>query len=317
MVHKAPRTPLNVELRHLRYFVAVAEELHFGRAAARVYIAQPALSNAIRGLERELGVRLFERTTRSVALTPAGEDLLPSARSLLGAVAEALATTRSIGGGAHPPLVLGVSPDLEPIVGPAVDTFLAEHPGADVELSVCSDASAIEQVRTGKFDGALCWTAGFVGSALERTVLAVHELVAAIPAGHPLAALDQVPVERFAREAPILFPRAVAPGLWDTVVGHLYADGSPPSTGVRDRNRCYDEMVRCACEQGRVTVVSSAFAGRQRGGACVYAPFDKPLLARIELITRVDGSAVLGAFASTGQAVLASPTDVAGAALAA
>lgn len=304
MLHEAARPPLNVELRHLRYFVAVAEELHFGRAAARVFIAQPALSNAIRGLERELGVRLFDRTTRSVALTAAGEDLLASARVVLGAVSEALARAQEVGGCAHPPLVLGVSPDVERLVGPAVDAFLSGHPGTHVELVVCSDAAAIEHVRSGILDGALCWTAGFVGASLQRTSLADHAMVAALPAAHPLAALELVPVRRFAEEAAVLFPREFAPGLWDSLTEQLYGTGKPPNADAHDRNRSYEEMVRCACERGRVTVVPAAFMARQGHGPCVFRPFEVPVLARVELVTRVDAPVVLRSFAVTALATL-------------
>src|SRR5215207_3101676 len=93
-----PRAPDAVELRHLRAFVAVAEELNFGRAAARLYVSQPALSRQIRSLERVLGCELLRRTTHRVELTVAGSALLDRARKLLGDLDEAIATTQSVGG---------------------------------------------------------------------------------------------------------------------------------------------------------------------------------------------------------------------------
>src|SRR5579863_1834992 len=97
----------DVELRHLRYFVAVAEELHFGRAAARLHMAQPPLSQAIRKLETAIGCPLLARTSRSVRLTPAGAAFLERARRTLRAVAEDVEEARSIGGGASGRLNVG------------------------------------------------------------------------------------------------------------------------------------------------------------------------------------------------------------------
>src|SRR5690242_14713125 len=104
-----------VELRHLRYFLAVAEELHFGRAAARLHIAQPALTQQIRRLETLLGARLFDRTSRTVALTPAGVVLRERAEALLGHAQRDLAEVSRIGQGGQGTLYLGFVPSVLPL----------------------------------------------------------------------------------------------------------------------------------------------------------------------------------------------------------
>src|SRR5258705_13088593 len=110
----------NVELRHLRYFVAVAEEKHFGRAAERLHISQPPLSQQIQQLEDELGVKLFERTSRQVSLTPAGAAFLGEARAVLGAMEQALASVEQTQRGLQG--ILKVAP---PDIQPAIDIFQA------------------------------------------------------------------------------------------------------------------------------------------------------------------------------------------------
>src|SRR3954453_23359911 len=122
-----------MELRRLRYFVAVAEELHFRRAAERLHLAQPALSQQVRKLETELGVDLFHRTKRGVALTPAGALFLEEARRLLRQAEEAARTARNARAGTIGRLRLGHVVDAVPPVLPrAIAAFAASHPGIEI-----------------------------------------------------------------------------------------------------------------------------------------------------------------------------------------
>src|SRR4051794_13650773 len=134
-----PQAPEGVEIRHLRAFVAVAEELNFGRAAARLYLSQPALSRQIRSLERLLGCELLKRTTHRVELTVAGSALLDRARKLLGDLDEAIATTQSVGGELANRMATLWGPVLEgaaaapeiQVLRTAYETFLAQSPMPD------------------------------------------------------------------------------------------------------------------------------------------------------------------------------------------
>jgi DNA-binding transcriptional LysR family regulator len=178
-----------METRELRYFVAVAEELHFGRAAQRLGIAQPPLSRAIRQLERRLGVALLERTSRAVALTEAGSVLLVEGRAALDAVDAADRRTRraALAAAGHPGLVLvtkaGGSSELLPKL---LDAYAAEPGAVAVDVHLCGPGEQERLLRDGRADVALLHrpfdsTAGF-----DTEELCTEGQVVVLPAGHPL-----------------------------------------------------------------------------------------------------------------------------------
>ncbi|MGW2130173.1 MULTISPECIES: LysR family transcriptional regulator [Streptomyces] len=179
-----------MESRSLRYFVAVAEELNFARAAERLGISPPPLSRAIRRLETELGVTLFERTTHSVSRTPAGDVLLAEARVALDALEAAGRRARRAAEG--PKLVLAVKADgdaglLEPIL-----TRYASEPGSvPVAVRMCGWQEQPRLLRAGEADVALVH-APFDGAGLDAETLAAEPRVAALAADHPLAARDRL-----------------------------------------------------------------------------------------------------------------------------
>jgi DNA-binding transcriptional LysR family regulator len=218
-----------VELRQLRYFVAVAEELHFRRAAARLHISQPPLSQQIAALEAELGVTLLARTRRRVALTPAGAAFLREARALLAGAEAAAGTARAIGSGQEGVLrVSFVGSALLSIVPGIVQRFRAARPRVGIELRERSTAEQLEAVATGAVDvGLLRPPVAPDADLVTRTVLR-ERTVAALPAGHPLAALRRVPLRRLAAEPLVLFPREQAPGYHDLLTGRLAATGTVP-----------------------------------------------------------------------------------------
>ena len=184
-----------VETRELRYFVAVAEELHFGKAAQRLGIAQPPLSRAIRQLERRLGAALLERTSRAVALTEAGSVLLREARAALDAVEAAEQRTRRAALAAHGQagVVLatkaGASGDL---LAKLLDAYAAEPGAVTVDLLLCGVGEQERMLRDGRADVALLHlpfdsTAGF-----DTEELQTESQVVVVPAGHALTAGDRV-----------------------------------------------------------------------------------------------------------------------------
>ena len=219
-----------IELRTLRQFVAVAEELHFGRAAQRLHMTQPPLSLAIQGLERDLAALLFLRTQRSVALSPAGAALLPRVRRLL-AEAEALprmAQAAAAGRAGQLRLAFVSSIAYGPLPG-WLSSFRSAH--AEVTLQL---REATLDVQLAAFDADEI-DAGFVlhapgapppGFAARSALL--EPLVLALPQAHPAAALRRPGFARIAAEPLLIFPRAIAPSLYDAVLGFYRAHGATP-----------------------------------------------------------------------------------------
>lgn len=209
-----------VETRELQYFVAVAEELHFGRAAQRLGMAQPPLSRAVQRLERRLGATLFERSSRGVALTPAGEVLLREGRAALAAVSAAERRTRRAAGvEGEPGLVLvtkaGASVEL---LAKLLDAYAAEPGAVPVHLLLCGTGEQEGILRDGRADVALLHLPFDSTAGLDTEVLQDEGQVAVLPAGHPLSQREQVElseVEALA-DAPLRFP---APAGQDGGVG--------------------------------------------------------------------------------------------------
>ncbi|MFI7215203.1 LysR family transcriptional regulator [Micromonospora maritima] len=177
-----------METRELRYFVAVAEELHFGRAARRLGIAQPPLSRAVRQLERRLGVTLLDRDHRTVALTPAGAVLLREGRAALDAVAAADRRTRRAAVDGGPGLVLatkaGASSELLPKL---LDAYAAEPDAVAVEVLLCGIGEQQRLLRDGRADVALLHLPFDSTAGLDTEELVTEQQVLVLPAAHPLA----------------------------------------------------------------------------------------------------------------------------------
>ncbi|GAA1907617.1 LysR family transcriptional regulator [Nocardioides lentus] len=186
-----------METRELRYFVAVAEELHFGRAATRLGIAQPPLSRAIGQLERRLGARLLERTSRTVSLTPAGEVLLREARAALDAVVAAERRTRRAAGvaaGGRAGLVLvskaGAANEL---VAKLLDQYAAEPGAVGVDVLLVGPGQQEQALRDGRADVALLHAPWDDAAGFDTEVLQVEEAAVLVAAGHPLTGGGAVP----------------------------------------------------------------------------------------------------------------------------
>lgn len=184
-----------MELRHLRYFVAVGEELHFGRAADRLHIAQPPLSQQIRQLERELGVSLLTRTTRSVELTPAGRAYLQRAIEILDAVGDAGGQARRIAAGVEGRLVIGCVGSATYSLLPQLVRALGESlPGVEVGLRGEMLAPAqLEALRSGALDLALL-RPPVVGEGIFTETVRRDRLLVALPTNHSLAGQTELTV---------------------------------------------------------------------------------------------------------------------------
>ncbi|MFF0138796.1 LysR family transcriptional regulator [Streptomyces sp. NPDC005227] len=174
---------MDLDLRKLRYFVAVAEHRHFGRAAEELYIAQPVLSRQIRALEQELGCALFVRTTRSVQLTPAGEQLREEAPGLLASVDSAVRRVHEIGRGVER-LVVAFTPGLH--VSDAVRAFSAGHPDVEIELLQVKWWEQTAPLRDGRADVGYL-RRPFDDRGLHTVPVGTERKDACLPVSHPLA----------------------------------------------------------------------------------------------------------------------------------
>jgi LysR family hca operon transcriptional activator len=199
-----------VELRHLRYFVAVADELNFTRAAAKLRTAQPSLSQQIRRLEQHVGVQLLERTNRHVQLTVAGRVFLREARDLLSHADRAVQAALRAGAGQMGTLSVGVMPAAEIKILPKILPALAARlPDVQVALHSVSLSDAIAGLRNQSLDVSFMW------APVDDAELATYEVlrqrvVVALPAVHPLARLARLPIERL-RRYPCVAPSRRAP----------------------------------------------------------------------------------------------------------
>jgi DNA-binding transcriptional LysR family regulator len=225
-----------VELRQLEAFVAVATELHFGRAAERLNIAPPTLSELVRRLERELGTPLFTRTTRQVAITSAGAELLGRSKIILDEVAAAKAATRRVAGGEAGTVRLGITPPAAPVLAPhLIGLFAAQAPQVTVELRRMWLPSLVEAVAAGDVDVSL--TCGPVpeSAGIATEVFCGEPLVVGLRPDHRLAGRDSIALHELAHDVLGTAPQALFPA-WALAQRQALdtAGIAPPSVELAD-----------------------------------------------------------------------------------
>jgi DNA-binding transcriptional LysR family regulator len=229
-----------VELRHLRYFIAVAEELNFSRAAERLHMAQPPLSAAIRQLERELGVDLFTRTTREVTLTDAGRAFLAGARRTLADADRAAEDAKRAGAGELGRIRLAYSWSTRFETLPALGrAFRASHPAVELLGQEMWNARMIPAFRSGSIDLALSLCPE-IAADLELAAIRKERLVALLPVDHPLAGEEAIPLSSLADEEFVLFPRDIAPRLHDAFVAIFRRAGFEPQLRIESFHTGWD-----------------------------------------------------------------------------
>jgi DNA-binding transcriptional LysR family regulator len=218
-----------MELRQLRYFVAVAEELHFRRAAERLHVAQPAVSEQIRKLEAELGVTLFARTQRSVALTDAGAAMLPDARRALSRADDAQRAARNAHQRALGRLRIGYLPDAMPTAVPRLlRRFSAAVPGIRMTLETGAARSLLDDVRERRIDLAVvCLPAPISG--LRAVTIGEEGTVAAVPDDHPCANEPQIALSGLEHTPLVQLARRINPAFHDGVLAACRAAGIAPA----------------------------------------------------------------------------------------
>lgn len=220
-----------MNLDQLRYVVTLSEELHFGRAARRLGVGQPRLSQQLRRLEDELGVALFDRTTREVVITPAGGAFVAEARCSLAHAERAASTARQTGRGEVGTLVLGfVGSAANSLLPPLVRQFRNRYPGVDLRLREMPSGRQVEELVAGRVDLGVLYgpVAGASAEQLTSREFSRGRLLAALPARHPHSLRNPIRVADLADEAFVLFPRALGTALHANILQVTRAAGFEP-----------------------------------------------------------------------------------------
>lgn len=301
---------MTVELRHLRYFVAVAEELHFGRAAARVGIAQSPLSQAILDLERELGTSLLTRTTRRVALTHAGRELLGDAQTLLADIDAAVDAARRADE-TDAKLRIGVLSSTAMFAAP-IARRLAEHdPELQLELDTIGIGEIGPALRAERVDVVIGYKPNSLphwpglGADIRMDTLRELRVVAALPADHRLAARAELELEELSDERWVHIPRDVSADFHDNLIALCDRHGFRPRV-VATGNTIQALLELVAGGVGVIVVGDNATSLRPVGVAYVPVVGETAVLA---LFSRHgDGSAAVAALHAAATEALTDPT---------
>jgi DNA-binding transcriptional LysR family regulator len=279
------RSEADVELRQLRYFVAVAEELHFGRAAQRLHVVQPAVSQQVARLEREFGLQLLDRTPRTVRLTEAGKRLLAEARNVLSAADQAKAVATQLATSGTRFLRIGTSPGLSATLETALDALSRLAPGLRTELDGRPAHDQLAAVRSGELDLALVRAAP-ADPDLQMIELWREQVYVAVPATHPTAHQPAVRLEQLV-DLPLRLPApACDPLLRDLVLGGCRRAGIEPRTG-----RPISTVPNALVEIGSGIPAWTAFFADAHEGRpsrkVAVLPTDPPLTAPVSLVVPV------------------------------
>jgi DNA-binding transcriptional LysR family regulator len=229
MSKAVPQLPW-IELRLWRQFVTVAEELHFGRAALRLHMTQPPLTQAIAQLERSLGVMLFARTKRSVQLTPQGLALLPQAQELLQRAQSLVGQARALAAGESGRLKLAfVSTVGFSLLPQWIMAFRQQFPGVQLDLVEATGDVQLQLLKSDEVDaGFILHASGFAAEGLQRLTVAQEPLVLALPESHPLARRKALRLQDVWAQPLVTFPRRIVPSLFDAIFGMYHDAGKLP-----------------------------------------------------------------------------------------
>jgi DNA-binding transcriptional LysR family regulator len=287
---------LPVELRQLRYFVAVAEELHFGRAADRLHMSQSPLSRAIRELERELGLVLFVRTTRRVELTPAGTALLERARRALAEVDHAIGDARRAAEPAGDVVAIGYGPLSRHPARRIAEALMLHAPDVAFRLDEDLTQGLLERVATRELAAAVVFStpAAARRHGVRIDTLRDEPLLAALPAAHAYADAEAIPLRAFAAE-PVLLPRGPAGrgfNAWLRAV--VRAAGYEFERTIETLSAPWDHRMLPVAEGQAVSVIVAEWQAPPIPGVRAV-PFDPPVHFPVDLASGEDGQAVVEA----------------------
>jgi DNA-binding transcriptional LysR family regulator len=283
-----------MELRQLEYFMVVADELNFSRAAERLNMTQPPLSTQIRALEKEIGVELFVRSTRKVMLTEAGELFQASTRRLLAQLQDNVDRARSAALGEIGQLALGFVPSATTeLLPPILREFRSEFPGVRLALYELRPEQQVQELRSGSLDcGCFYLPLGeqppFGDAGLASVAISQEPLVAAMPLDHPLAARRRLPVQAMAGEPFVMVSGHRGSGLRDAVFEQCRRGGMVPEV-VQDA--ALIQTIAGLVASGVGVALLPASVRRLQQAGVVYRPLqEEPLEVRMGLIWRADST---------------------------
>ncbi|MGV2101492.1 LysR family transcriptional regulator [Rhizobium sp. 21-4511-3d] len=272
-----------MELRHIRYFLAVAEEANFTRAAAKLGIGQPPLSQQIRDLEAEIGAALFHRVPHGAELTAAGEAFLSEAKASLASAEKAKLAAQRANRGETGRLALGftASSAFNPVVSATIRRFQAQWPDVRLSLTELNTLSLMEKLHRGELDATFMRPSLDDPPGVRLKRLADEPMVVALPASHPLAKRETLPLALLATEPFILFPRLVGLSLFDDVVLACRKAGFE-LTVAQEAPQISSVVNLVAAELG-VSIVPESIAQIKLDGVA-YRPIEgPPAVARLAL----------------------------------
>jgi len=283
-----------MELRQLRYFVAVGEEQHYGRAAQRLRVAQPALSRQIQNLEEEIGFKLFERLPRGVRITAAGEFLLKEARRILQDLNNTTASAKRIGSGLSGTLRIGFVQSLSwrGIVPESLRHFRERRPDAELQLKPLSSAEQISAVQSGSLDGGYVFTMADTISELNQLRVGFVNVILAVPVRHALTKLRKLRLRDLINAPFILFPRWISPIFFDRLMAECARGGLKAPRIVQETADEAIILSLVACGIG-VGFVSSASRWRCPPDVALLSVTDLKLMLPFALIWRKDNNSPL------------------------
>jgi DNA-binding transcriptional LysR family regulator len=216
-----------MELRHLRYFVAVGEEEHYGRASRRLRVAQPALSRQIQDLEEEVGFKLFDRLPRGVKLNPAGKLFLEDVKRILQEVSDATVRAGRVARGRSGTLRVGFTENSSwrGVVPDSFRRFREQQPDAELQLQPASSLEQLDAIRSGRLDAGFANFMPRTDPELDQLTVAVNPIELAVPKRHPLTKEKKLRLRDLAEAAFVWFPRRAGPALYDRLMHECYRGG--------------------------------------------------------------------------------------------
>ena len=278
-----------MELRHLRYFVAVGEEQHYGRAARRLHVAQPALSRQIQDLEDEIGFTLFDRLPRGVKISAAGESFLEDARRILQQVSEATTRAARVARGQSGTLRVrfAESASWHGVVPDSFRQFREQQPDAELQLNPLSSLEQVEAVRSGRLDAGFVFNFPKEDRELEQVRVASHNLLLAAPKGHPLTKLKKLLLRDMADTAFVWFPRRQSPAYYDRLMSACFRGGLKTPHIVQEALDQATMLSLVSCRLG-VAFVSDSVRWRCPEGVVLLPVTDLNLSLPFSLVRRKD-----------------------------
>jgi DNA-binding transcriptional LysR family regulator len=237
-------------VRHLWLFLAVAEEQHFGRAAKRLGMSQPPLTDQIQTLEQALKVKLFERSRRGTRLTPAGAAILPAVKKFAGQLERLEFAVREAATGQRSMLTIGaITSAMVDVLPPLIEKLKTAHPDVTISMREIDSAEAVPLLQSGDIDLAFARLEGTLGSGINSIPLLEDRLAVALPKGHSLAARSRIRLASLAEEDFVMFHRRVSPGYFDSLVSACLSAGFSPRI-VHEVNSVSSQVAFVGCGQG-------------------------------------------------------------------